>query len=112
MLKQKNLSNFYNSMKCKIEYLKDSKNHKILSITTVSFDIFAFETLMSLTRGLTVYLTSENGQKITSKIEKIVKRNKVEIMQTTPSVMKFHLENLNDKESLKSLKYIILQVSL
>ena len=108
MLKQKNLSNFYNSMKNIIEYLKDGKNHKILSITTVSFDIFAFETLMSLTRGLTVYLTSENGQKMTSKIERIVKDSNVEIMQTTPSVMKFHLENLNDENSLKSLKYIML----
>ena len=108
MLKQKNLSNFYNSMKNIIEYLKDGKNHKILSITTVSFDIFGFETLMSLTRGLTVYLTSENGQKMTSKIERIVKDNNVEIMQTTPSVMKFHLENLNDENSLKSLKYIML----
>ena len=108
MLKQKNLSNFYNSMKNIIEYLKDGKNHKILSITTVSFDIFGFETLMSLTRGLTVYLTSENGQKMTSKIERIIKDNDVEIMQTTPSVMKFHLENLNDENSLKSLKYIML----
>ena len=84
-------------MKNIIEYLKDGKNHKILSITTVSFDIFGFETLMSLTRGLTVYLTSENGQKMTSKIERIVKDSNVEIMQTTPSVMKFHLENLNDE---------------
>ena len=108
MLKQKNLSNFYNSMKNIIEYLKDGKNHKILSITTVSFDIFGFETLMSLTRGLTIYLTSENGQKMTSKIERIVKDSNVEIMQTTPSVMKFHLENLNDENSLKSLKYIML----
>lgn len=108
MLKQKNLSNFYNSMKNIIEYLKDGKNHKILSITTVSFDIFAFETLMSLTSGLTVYLTSENGQKMTSEIERIIKENSVEIMQTTPSVMKFHLENLNNKDSLKSLKYIML----
>ena len=57
---------------------------------------------MSLTRGLTVYLTSENGQKMTSKIERIVKDSNVEIMQTTPSVMKFHLENLNDENSLKN----------
>ena len=108
MLKQQNLSNFYNSMKNIIDYLKDGKNHKILSITTVSFDIFAFETLMSLTRGLTVYLTNENGQKMTPVIERTIKENEVEIMQTTPSVMKFHLENLNDKNSLKSLKYIML----
>ena len=108
MLKQQNLSNFYNSMKNTIDYLKDGKNHKILSITTASFDIFAFETLMSLTRGLTVYLTNENGQKMTPAIERTIKENEVEIMQTTPSVMKFHLENLNDENSLKSLKYIML----
>lgn len=108
MLKQQNLSNFYNSMKNTIDYLKDGKNHKILSITTVSFDIFAFETLMSLTRGLTVYLTNENGQKMTPAIERTIRENEVEIMQTTPSVMKFHLENLNDENSLKSLKYIML----
>ena len=108
MLKQQNLSNFYNSMKHKIEYLNDDKQHKILSITTVSFDIFEFETLMSLTRGLTVYLTNENEQKITSEIEKIIKQNNIEIMQTTPSVMKFHLENIRNKNDIKSLKYIIL----
>ena len=89
MLKQRNLSNFYNSMKTMIEFLRDRENYKMLSITTISFDIFAFETLMSLTRGLTVYLTNENEQKMTSEIERIIKENKIEIMQTTPSVMKF-----------------------
>ena len=108
MLKQHNLSNFYNSMKETIEYLKDEKQHKILSITTVAFDIFAFETLMSLTRGLTLYMTNENEQKMTSEIERIIKENKVEIMQTTPSVMKFHLENIKNKNNIKSLKYIML----
>lgn len=108
VLKQKNLSNFYNSMKNLIEYLKDGKKHKILSITTVSFDIFGFETLMSLTRGLTVYLTNENEQKMTSEIERIIRENNVEIMQTTPSVMKFHLDNVSNKNNLKSLKYIML----
>ena len=108
MLKQQNLSNFYNSMKETIDYLKDGKQHKILSITTVSFDIFAFETLMSLTRGLTVYMTNENEQKMTSELERIIKENQVEIMQTTPSIMKFHLENVRNKEDLQSLRYIML----
>ena len=108
MLKQRNLSNFYNSMKTMIEFLKYRENYKMLSITTISFDIFAFETLMSLTRGLTVYLTNENEQKMTSEIERIIKENKIEIMQTTPSVMKFHIDNIKNKSSLKSLKYIML----
>ena len=108
MLKQQNLSNFYNSMKHKIAYLKDKQKHKILSITTVSFDIFEFESLISLTSGLTVYMTNENEQKMTSQIERIINKNKIEIMQTTPSIMKFHLDNIKNKDDLKSLKYIML----
>lgn len=108
MLKQQNLSNFYNSMKETIDYLKDGKSHKIISITTVSFDIFIFETIISLTNGLTLYMTNEDEQKITEKLEMLIKENEIEIMQTTPSVMKFHLENIKNKENLKSLKYIML----
>ena len=108
MLKQQNLSNFYNAMKRTIKYLNDKKHHKIISITTLSFDIFGFETLMSLTRGLTLYMTNENEQKITSKLEKIIKENGIEIIQTTPSVMKFHLDNIQDIKDLSSLKYVIL----
>lgn len=108
MLKQQNLSNFYVSMKNIIKYLKDENKHKILSITTVSFDIFAFEMLISLAGGLTVCLTNENEQKLTVEIEKIIEKNNVEIIQTTPSIMKFHLDNIGDKNNLKSLKYVML----
>ena len=108
MLKQQNLSNFYNAMKQKIEYLENKKSNKIISITTTSFDIFEFETLISLTNGLTVYMTNENEQKITALLEKIIKNNQIEIIQTTPSIMKFHLDNLQNKDDIKSLRYIIL----
>lgn len=108
MLTQKNLSNFYNAMVQKIEYLTSEKQHKIISITTLSFDIFIFETLISLTRGLILYITGYYEQKITTKLERLIKDNKIEILQTTPSVMKFHLENLTDKSNLESLKYVML----
>ena len=108
MLKQQNLSNFHNAMKEKIEYLADGKAHKIISVTTISFDIFEFETLISLTNGLTVYMTNENEQKITAKLEKIIKDNNIDIMQTTPSIMKFHLDNLTNKKDPRSLRYLML----
>ena len=108
MLTQKNLSNFYHSMIKNIEYLSFKKQPKIISITTLSFDIFIFETLISLTRGLRLYITDYYEQKITSKLERLIRDNKIEILQTTPSVMKFHLENLSDTKSLSSLKYIML----
>ncbi len=107
-LTQKNLTNFYNAMIQNIEYLTSHKQRKIISITTFSFDIFIFETLISLTRGLRLYITNYYEQKITSKLERLIKDNKIEILQTTPSVMNFHLENLSSAKNLASLKYIML----
>lgn len=109
MLTQKSLSNFYASMSQKIEYLKENtSSHSMLSITTFSFDIFVFESLISLARGVKVYLTNYYEQKITSKLEKLIANNQIDTIQTTPSVMQFHLDNLENKEDLSSLKYITL----
>ena len=108
MLKQKNLTNFYNAMLQQIEYLTAKDPIKIISITTLSFDIFIFETLISLTRGLILYMTNEKEQKITELLETKIKDNEIQAIQTTPSVIKFHLNNIQNKENLKSLKYIIL----
>ena len=108
MLTQNNLTNFYNSMVNTIKYLKDNKHHKIISITTVSFDIFIFETLISLTRGLELYITNYYEQKMTSKLERLIHDNKIEIIQSTPTVMKFHIDNLTNASNFSSLKYVML----
>ena len=108
MLKQKNLTNFYHAMLQNIEYLTAKEPIRIISITTLSFDIFIFETLISLSKGLKLYMTNENEQKITEQLEQKIKHNEIQALQTTPSVMKFHLDNIKDKENLKSLKYIML----
>lgn len=108
MLNQQNLMNFYHAMISSAKYLTDGNKHKVLSITTVSFDIFLFETLISLTCGLTLYITDYYEQKITTKLERLIKENKIDVIQTTPSIMRFHLDNLNDISSFSSLKYITL----
>ena len=108
MIKQQNLSNFYNSIISDIEYLSLNKNLKIGSITTVSFDIFVFETLISLCCGLTLYMTNNEEQKLTKLLENLIYKNKIEILQTTPSVFNFHLDNIADINNLYSLKYLML----
>lgn len=108
MLNQQNLMNFYNAMISSAKYLNDGKEHKVVSITTVSFDIFLFETLISLTCGLTLYITDYYEQKITTKLERLIKENEIDVIQTTPSIMRFHLDNLNEISSFSSLKYITL----
>lgn len=106
-LTHKNISNFIASMFNKIDYLKDNKPHSIVSITTVSFDIFAFETLISLCGGLKLFMTNDVEQKITTKLEHLILNNNIEIIQSTPSVMAFHLEN-STLNGFSSLKYVML----
>ena len=108
MLTQKSLVNFHHAMRKKISYLDDNVKYRIASITTVSFDIFAFETLISLANGLHLFMTNSFEQKSTEDLERLIVNNKIEIIQTTPSVMRFHLDNLKDTKNLSSLKYIIL----
>lgn len=108
MLTQKNLSNFYASMLQTIAYLKDGQAHSIVSITTLSFDIFGFETLISLCSGLHLYITDYYEQKVSEQLETLIKENEIEIIQTTPSVMRFHLDNLVNSSDLASLKYVML----
>lgn len=108
MLTQKSLVNFYHAMKQKISYLSDNKIYRVLSITTVSFDIFAFETLISLANGLHLYMSDNFEQKSTQHLENLISKHGIEIMQTTPSVMRFHLDNLEKEENFSNLKYVML----
>jgi len=107
MLTHKNLSNFISSMNDKISYLKDGIAHSIVSITTVSFDIFVFETLISLCNGLKLFITNETQQKVTLKLERLILDNNIEIIQSTPSIMAFHLEN-SSMNAFSKLKYVML----
>lgn len=55
MLKHKSLTNLTNFLNNKVQFLQDRySNMAIASITTISFDIFIFETLICLQRGLKI----------------------------------------------------------
>lgn len=104
----KSLANFFNATKEKFYYLSDNKPHSVISITTVSFDIFAFEALISLANGLHLFMTDNFEQKSTPALEKLIKDNKIEIIQSTPSVIRFHLDNLENSNNFSCLKCVIL----
>ena len=100
-----NLTNYCNNY---VAYLKNVNNKSIASITTVSFDIFVFETLISLQKGLKVVVGNEEEQHIPSKLNLLLKKNNVEIIQMTPSRMQIFLDNINNCPCIKNLKYVVL----
>ncbi len=108
MLKHKSLSNLTNYCNNYIEYLKNEDYKTIVSITTVSFDIFIFETLISLQKGLKIIIANENEQNSLHLLNNLIEKNDIKIIQTTPSRMQIFVNNIENIPLLKNLKYITL----
>ena len=100
-----NLTNYCNNY---VYYLKNNTYQAIASITTVSFDIFIFETLISLQKGLKLIIATEEEQHIPSKLNALLNKNNISIIQMTPSRMQIFIDNINDCPNIKELKYVTL----
>ena len=108
MIMHKTMTNFTNYCNNYVEYLKNPTYQTILSITTISFDIFAFETIISLQRGLKVVIANENEQTTPKLINALIEKHNITITQSTPSVMQVFVNNIEEVPALKNIKYITL----
>ena len=108
MITHKVLSNFTNYCNDKVKYLKDNTYQAIVSITTISFDIFFYETIISLQRGLKVVIANETQQNNPHLLNELLNKHDVKILQATPSRLQIFINNKNSMPQLASLKYIIL----
>ncbi len=108
MLTHKGVTNLVNYCNNYIEYLKNNKYRTIVSVTTISFDIFFFESIISLQKGLKLVIANQNQQTIPRLLAELIEKENIEIIQTTPSRMKLLLDNIENEDCLNNLKYIIL----
>ena len=109
VLKHKSLTNLCYYLNDNTEFLqKNNKYKNIISVTTSSFDIFVFETLICLQRGLKIILANEEEQRIPSLLNKLIKENNGQIIQMTPSRMQFLIDNIEEIPNLSELKYVVL----
>lgn len=109
VLKHKSLTNLCYFLNNNTEFLKvNSKYKNIISVTTSSFDIFIFETLICLQRGLKIILANEEEQRVPSLLDKLIKENDAQIIQMTPSRMQFLVDNIEEIPNLSKLKYVVL----
>lgn len=109
MLNQKALTNLTNYLNKHVDFLKDSyANTAMVSITTISFDIFIFETLICLQRGLKIIMANENEQNTPALLDTLIQKNNVKCIQMTPSRMALFLKNQDMMPHLNNLEYITL----
>ena len=82
-------------------------NDRILSLTTVSFDIFGLETLLPLTAGPTVVIGTQEEQLDAAAAAAVIKREKITIFQVTPSRLQLFVTRQEAGASLKNLRYLL-----
>lgn len=80
----------------------------MLSLTTVSFDIFIFESIFALARGLKIVIANELEQISPPHFSQAVIDHQVEIIQTTPSRMQLLVNDEKGLLGIRDLKMILL----
>lgn len=104
MLKHKNIVNFIFAM---LKEMKFSSNSTIISITTISFDIFVLESLLPLSSGMKIVIASKEAQTNIQLFSELCKKHNVEIIQSTPTRFQTFLSNLPDN-FLNNIKYLLI----
>ena len=104
MLKHNNINNFIYGM-CNIVDFDTTKT--IVSVTTISFDIFVLESLLPLQKGLKIVVANENEQNNIRLFNSLCLKNNVNIIQTTPSRFQVLISNSNELDYLKNITDIL-----
>ncbi|MBZ9636378.1 non-ribosomal peptide synthase/polyketide synthase [Clostridium sp. FP1] len=104
MVNHKALNNFGVSVCNRIDLLM-YKN--ILCLTTITFDIFALETLVPLLKGIKIVIADENEQVNSLKLNEIIIKNNIEVLQITPSRLQLLMLDESFKVSIKILKIVM-----
>ncbi|MCX6584761.1 MAG: amino acid adenylation domain-containing protein [Candidatus Aminicenantes bacterium] len=79
----------------------------ILSLTTLSFDIFGLETILPLTKGAKVIIGGQEEQLETGKIALAIEKENISIFQVIPTRLKLILSDKESSGALKRLKYLL-----
>ena len=105
MLKNRNIVNFIFGMMKEFTF---TNKDIIVSITTISFDIFVLESLMPLVNGLTVVIANEQEQTNIDLFNALCLKNNVNIIQTTPSRMQTFISSGSSTDFLKNVSHLLI----
>lgn len=105
MISHRSFTNFIKGITEQIDF---SPSKTIVSVTTMSFDIFLLETLLPLSRGMKVVLAEKEHPKRVEELLNLIIDRKVTMLQTTPSGMQLILMAANVGAGLEKLTEIMI----
>lgn len=106
-IRHENVLNYVSAVQKKLDYeIRD--DNKVLSVTTVGFDIFVFELFPTLLSGLEMVVATEMQARSPKLLSEIIIKNNINKILTTPSRIQLLFLKEEYLECLKVLKEIIL----
>lgn len=105
MLKNINIVNFIYSMQ---QAFNLTEKNSIVSITTISFDIFVLESLLPLLTGMKIVIASEKAQRDTKLLTELCAKHNIDIIQSTPSRIQAFLFDENFVAQINNIKYLLI----
>jgi amino acid adenylation domain-containing protein len=104
MLEHRAVGNFIKGI---TDIIPFGERERILSLTTISFDIFGLETLLPLTVGSIVRIGSEEEQLDVEAAASTMQNEHITIFQVTPSRLQMLISYDEARKSLKNLRYLL-----
>lgn len=110
LLKHQSVVNYVNNNNNNnvVHKIIKSDYKRIVSVTTIGFDIFVTESLLTLANGLEILLANEEQAKLQVKLNDLLTSCPADILQTTPTKMKSLIVDKENLDYLKILKAIVL----
>jgi len=106
-IKHYNVINYTKSMQKRLDY-KSGSDNKVLSVTTMCFDIFVFEVFPTLLSGLQLVIANEFESKNPELLNNIIVEQKICKLMTTPSRVQLLFLDNKYLDCLTVLKEILL----
>ncbi|WP_155617222.1 non-ribosomal peptide synthetase, partial [Paenibacillus polymyxa] len=104
MLQHRSVLNFITGMREVIDF---EASQTILSLTTISFDIFVLETILPLLGGMTVVLGDSQHQVDPQALGELITHHHIEMLQMTPSRVQMLLGHETGSRALQGVKAIM-----
>ncbi|MBY0071140.1 amino acid adenylation domain-containing protein, partial [Paenibacillus polymyxa] len=104
MLQHRSVLNFITGMREVIDF---ETSQTMLSLTTISFDIFVLETILPLLGGMTVVLGDHQHQVNPQALGELIAYHHIEMLQMTPSRLQMLLGHEAGSRALQDVKAIM-----
>ena len=104
IVNHQNVRNFIEGMANEIDF---QSGKVLMSLTTISFDIFVLESLLALTKGITIILATEDEQMNPRKMAECILQTKATMLQITPSRLKLLLDTEEGRQALHHITELL-----